>query len=118
MDGQNNEGGAAEEKNDETEEKEDNPTNSNRNKGSPGPPGFLFAQPKQRKKEYWQCIKLVAPTMESKTWKASEAIFAWCTICNCKVKWKTGETNPVKVHMESNHKRLLRAETMKEICCI
>ena len=35
MDGQND---AEEEKNDETEEKEDNPTNSNRNKGSPGLP--------------------------------------------------------------------------------
>ena len=37
MDGQNNEGGAAEEKNDEAEEKQDDPTNSNHNKGSPGP---------------------------------------------------------------------------------
>ena len=69
MDNQNNEGGAAEDKNDETEEKEDNST---RNKGCPGLPGFLFDQPKQRKKEYWQCIKLVAPTLEAKTWKASK----------------------------------------------
>ena len=48
MDGQNSEDGAA--------EKEKSCT----------PPGFLFVQPKQRKKEYWQCIKLVAPTMDEK----------------------------------------------------
>jgi len=48
MDGQNSEGGAAQ------------------NKNSCTPPGFLFVQPKQKKKEYWQCIKLVAPTMEEK----------------------------------------------------
>ena len=46
MDGQRSEGGAAQ------------------NKNSCTPPGFLFVPPKQKKKEYWQCIKLVAPTME------------------------------------------------------
>jgi len=99
MDRQNDEGGA---------------TNSKRTKGFPGPPGYLFDQPRQRKKEYWQCIKLVAPTMEAKPWKASEAIFAWCTICNCKVSWKLGEINPVKNHMESKHKWLLWGETTNE----
>ena len=89
MDGQNSEDGAA--------EKEKSCT----------PPGFLFVQPKQRKKEYWQCIKLVAPTMEGKKWKVSEAVFVWCTLCDCKVKWKLGEVNFVKKHMETKHKLLL-----------
>ena len=48
MDGKNSEGGAAQNKNCRT------------------PPGFLFVQPKQKKKEYWQCIKFVASTMEAK----------------------------------------------------
>ena len=82
MDGQNNEGGAAEEKNDEAEEKQDDPTNSNHNKGSPGPPGFLFDQPKQRKKIYWQCIKLVALARKwlscPATSVASERVFSSC----------------------------------------
>jgi len=72
MDGQNSEGRAAQKK-------------------SCTPPGFLFVQPKQRKKEYWQCIKFIAPILEAKKWKLSEAIFACCTLCNCKVKWKSGE---------------------------
>ena len=93
MNGRNNKGRAEEKKEaDEIKQREDNPTISPRTKG---PPGFLFDQPKQRKKEFWQCIKLVAPTMEKKKWKASEAVCAWCTICNCEVKWKIGETNPI-----------------------
>jgi len=36
------------------------------------PPGFLFVQPKHKRKEYWQCIKLVAPTMEEKNGRYQE----------------------------------------------
>lgn len=92
MDGGNNLGRVEEEEKEVTE----------------GSPGFLFDQPKQRKQEFWQCMKLVGPTMENKKWKASEAVCAWCTICNCEVKWKSVETNPVKQHMERIHKSLLR----------
>ena len=57
MDGQNSEGGAAQ------------------NKNSCTPPGFLFVQPKQKRKEYWQCIKLVAPTMEEKKMEGIRSYF-------------------------------------------
>ena len=42
-----------------------------------------------------------------KKWKVSGAIFAWCTLCNCKVKRKLGEINFIKSHMETKRKLLL-----------
>ena len=98
----------------DSEDDERGATNFKCTEGFPRPPGYLFDQPRQRKKEYWQCIKLVAPTMEAKPWRASEAVFAWCTMCNCKVGWKLGEINPVKKHMESKHKWLLWGEATNE----
>jgi hypothetical protein len=43
----------------------------------------LFKPTKVRVKEYWEIISLVAPFVdESKEWKTSDAVKAYCTKCN------------------------------------
>jgi hypothetical protein len=50
--------------------------------GSPSIPPPLKPT-KVRVKEYWEIISLVAPYVhESKQWKTSDAVTAYCTKCN------------------------------------
>ncbi|XP_040569699.1 E3 SUMO-protein ligase ZBED1 [Lepeophtheirus salmonis] len=67
----------------------------------------LFNQVRLRRPEYWQCIKLIAPSDERKTWKASDALGSWCTLCDEEVTWTLGNIQGVKRHMMSHHRDLL-----------
>jgi len=60
------------------------------------PPGFLFVQPKQEIGRILAMHNARSFDNGRQKWKVSEAVFAWCTLCNCKVKWKLGEINFVK----------------------
>ena len=38
----------------------------------------LFDPERQQRRELWQFIKLVAPTVEKEKWKTKEAVSAYC----------------------------------------
>lgn len=72
----------------------------------PRPNGILFPQPKKRKPEFWQRIELVAPSTDAR--RVSEAIGAWCSVCNTSVPWKKGESHSIQNHMNRHHSSLLK----------
>jgi hypothetical protein len=71
--------------------------------GSPSIPP-LFKPTKVRVKEYWEIISLVAPYVdESKEWKTSDALKAYCTKCNIPIPWTFQSPKQVQRHMAKYH---------------
>ncbi|TMW55799.1 hypothetical protein Poli38472_008447 [Pythium oligandrum] len=73
----------------------------------------LFDCPRIRKSEYWQFIKLVAPTAtttlpEGQThWVSQDATDAFCLRCNKMFRFVKGSSNSVRRHMERFHRKEL-----------
>ena len=64
----------------------------------------LFKPKKVRVQAYWKFVSLVAPYVdESKQWKTSDAVCAFCTMCKCKISYSTGNPKNLKRHMEKFH---------------
>ena len=64
----------------------------------------LFKPTKVRVQAYWKFVSLVAPYVdESKQWKTSDAVCAFCTMCKCKISYSTGNPKNLKRHMEKFH---------------
>lgn len=68
----------------------------------------LFKPDKVRVKEYWEVVSLVAPYVnDSKVWKTSDAISAYCTKCKIKLSWCTQNPKAVQRHMNKYHNDIL-----------
>ena len=69
----------------------------------------LFKASGVRNEEYWQCIRYIAPAgVVKKSWKSSDAIGVYCTICKVKLtydSWK--KSKGVKQHMDCFHSDLV-----------
>ena len=76
------------------------------------PPLFL---PKNiRKKEYWRCIKLMAPSREEKLWTSTDAIGAYCLKCKQKLIYSVQNPKNISRHMERYHKDILQEGIQKK----
>jgi len=71
--------------------------------GSPSIPS-LFKPTMVCVKEYWEIISLVAPYVdESKEWKTSDTVKAYCTKCNVPIPWTVQNPKQVQRHMTKYH---------------
>lgn len=73
---------------------------------------ILFDCPRIRKSEFWQFIKLVAPSAsppEGQThWLSQDATDAFCLKCNKMLRFTKGSSNSVRRHMERFHRKELQ----------
>ena len=69
----------------------------------------LFEMPKQRKRENWLCIKLIAPETVSnnKKYTAKDAVGAFCTECDRRIPFSVSNPSNVGRHMELKHADLI-----------
>jgi hypothetical protein len=68
----------------------------------------FFKLDKVQVKEYWEVVSLVAPYVnDSKVWKTSDAISAYCTKCKIKLSWCTQNPKAVQRHMNKYHNDIL-----------
>lgn len=65
--------------------------------------GRLFSPERKRRPEFWQFIKLVAPTNERKKWKSKEAESAYCLKCKQIFRYTAGCSKQVERHMKRYH---------------
>jgi len=63
----------------------------------------LFDPVRKQKPEYWQFIKLVAPTNERKKWKSNEAEHAYCLKCKLIFTHTKGTSKQIQRHMTKYH---------------
>ena len=64
----------------------------------------LFKPTKVCVKDYWEIISLVAPYVdESKEWKTSDTVKAYCMKCNVSLPWTVQNPNQVQRHMTKYH---------------
>jgi hypothetical protein len=67
-----------------------------------------FKPTKVRLKEYWELISLVAPYVDdTKEWKTSDALKAYCTKCNISIPWSIQNPKQVQRHMVRFHEEYL-----------
>lgn len=63
----------------------------------------LFPATKIKKHEYWQFIRLVAPSREERIWTTKDAVAAWCTKCRARITFSSGNIHGVQRHMDKYH---------------
>ncbi|GLE06863.1 hypothetical protein PINS_up016532 [Pythium insidiosum] len=72
---------------------------------------ILFDCPRVRKSEYWQFIKLVAPSGAPPNgqthWLSQDASDAYCLRCDKMFRFTKGSSNSVRRHMERFHRKEL-----------
>jgi hypothetical protein len=61
----------------------------------------------QQRQDLWQCIKLVAPTLEKKKWKSKDAISAYCLQCQKVINYTICTSKQVSRHMQMYHSEKL-----------
>lgn len=74
----------------------------------------LFDCPRVRRSEYWQFIKLIAPSSDASAlpagqthWLSQDATDAFCLKCQKMFRFLKGSSNSVRRHMERFHKKEL-----------
>lgn len=69
----------------------------------------LFDMPKVRKPQYWQFLKLVAPSTSlpptQSCWTTKDASFFYCLRCKKQYRFKEGSSNSVSRHMQRFHQK-------------
>lgn len=75
----------------------------------------LFDMPRVRNKEFWVCLKGVAPEgTPIKECNSGNAIGVWCTMCEAFLpNWVKGDGHVARMHMESKH-----AEIVQKYCAV
>ena len=63
----------------------------------------LFDPERKQRPEYWQFIKLVAPTNERKKWRSKEAEHAYCLKCKLIFTHTKGTSKQIERHMKKYH---------------
>ena len=71
--------------------------------------GRLFEMPRQRRKENWLCIKLIAAEDidKRKKYTSSDAIGAYCTLCESRIAYSHTNPSNVSRHMNAKHEDIL-----------
>jgi len=64
----------------------------------------LFEMPRQRRKENWLCVKLIAGEEIKKKKKYTSA---YCTLCKKRIAWSHSNPSNVSRHMISKHKDVI-----------
>ena len=59
-------------------------------------------------KKNWCCIKLIAPSRESKMWTSTDAIGAYCLKCKQKLIYSVQNPKAIARHMDKYHKDILQ----------
>jgi len=65
--------------------------------------------PRQRRKENWLCVKLITgeDIVKNKKYTSSDAIGAYCTLCESKISYSHSNPSNVARHMNAKHKDVL-----------
>ena len=72
-------------------------------------PSRLFEMPRQRKQENWLCVKLIAEEdiVKNKKYSSSDAIGAYCTVCESRISYSHSNPSNVARHMNAKHMDIL-----------
>jgi hypothetical protein len=67
---------------------------------------ILFENKLARKREYWQFVKMVAPSGKEKPqggWKAQDCVALYCEKCNLQMKYTVNDSKVIRRHMHRAH---------------